>query len=150
MESKGPIIGYWQIHGLGELAKLIMEFSGKPYQMQYFKNGPPPEFCPGSWLKVRETLGLDFPNLPYVIDGDLKISESMNVYLYLSEKYAPELLGKSPASKAKILEGFFVIRCIKDALTAGCYAADTSKAKESIESQAKKIKLIEDKLADRD
>lgn len=68
----------------------------------------------------------------------------------MSEKYAPELLGKSPASKAKILEGFFVIRCIKDALTAGCYAADTSKAKESIESQAKKIKLIEDKLADRD
>lgn len=49
MDDKGPTLGYWDIRGLVELGKLIMEFSGKPYQMKYYKYGPAPGFSRESW-----------------------------------------------------------------------------------------------------
>ena len=111
-----------------------MEFSGKPYNMKYYKHGPPPEFNSDCWLSVREKLGLDFPNLPYLIDGDVKVSESMNIYLYLVHKYAPELMGKTEASKTKVLEGLCVISGIKIAVIIPCFDPDPSKAQEAIKS----------------
>ena len=44
MEEKGPTIGQWKIRSYGELAKLIMEFGKKPYQVEYYKMGPGPEW----------------------------------------------------------------------------------------------------------
>ena len=47
-------------------------------------------------------MGFDFPNLPYLIDGDLKLSESEAIFRYISNKYNPELLGKNTEDKAKV------------------------------------------------
>ena len=89
MDEKGPTIGYWKIRGLAELAKLIMEYGRKPYQMDYYVQGPGPEFSRKGWLDKKFNLGLDFPNLPFLIDGDLNITESMNIYNYLMIRYVP-------------------------------------------------------------
>ena len=37
--------------------------------------------------KDKKDLGLDFPNLPYYIDGDLKLSQSMAIVRHLGRKY---------------------------------------------------------------
>jgi glutathione S-transferase len=40
-------------------------------------------------------LGLIFPNLPYVIDGDFKLTESKAIHLYIIKKSGKtDLLGK--------------------------------------------------------
>lgn len=40
------------------------------------------------WFKEKKyNLGLDFPNLPYVIDGDTKLTQSVAVLRYLGRKF---------------------------------------------------------------
>ncbi|CAG2171422.1 unnamed protein product, partial [Oppiella nova] len=39
------------------------------------------------WLSDKPNLGLDFPNLPYYIDGDVKISQSKAILKYLARKH---------------------------------------------------------------
>ena len=40
------------------------------------------------WFKEKKyNLGLDFPNLPYVIDGDVKLTQSVAVLRYLGRKF---------------------------------------------------------------
>ena len=56
-----------------------------------------------SWAAFKTSGVLAFPNLPYIIDGDVKLSESKAVTLYICEKFAPELLGANAAEKGKVL-----------------------------------------------
>jgi glutathione S-transferase len=53
-----------------------------------------------AWLDQKGTLGLDFPNLPYFIDEDVKITEHMAIHQYVADKYMPELLGRTLEEKA--------------------------------------------------
>ena len=38
---------------------------------------------------------MDFPNLPYLIDGEVKLSESWAIAKYIARKYGKQLLGES-------------------------------------------------------
>ena len=49
--------------------------------------GPPPDFSKEEWFKLKPTLPLDFPNLPYLYDGNVKISQSITIMRYLGRKY---------------------------------------------------------------
>ena len=40
--------------------------------------------------------------MPYLIDGETKITDTVAIMIYLSHKYAPELLGETPGHKAQI------------------------------------------------
>lgn len=37
--------------------------------VQKYEQGEGPEFSREAWLSVKPGLGLDFPNLPYFVDG---------------------------------------------------------------------------------
>ena len=45
-------------------------------------------------------MGLEFPNLPYYIEGDLKITQSMAILRYLGRKH--KLYGNNDKETAKI------------------------------------------------
>ena len=68
-----------------------VEFEDK----QYFI-GPAPDFDRSNWLNEKENLGLDFPNLPYLIDEDYRMTESLAIMKYVAAKWKPELLGANP------------------------------------------------------
>lgn len=92
-----PIIGYWNIRAgpRGNINRHIMAFSGVDYEDKRY------ELSTDEWANNdKKNLGLDFPNLPYVIDGDFKLTESKAVSIYLCEKYAPSLLGTTPEDHA--------------------------------------------------
>ena len=44
---------------------------------------------------------LDFPNLPYLFDGDLKLTQSKAILYYLGRKY--NLMGKNPNEEAHVM-----------------------------------------------
>ena len=78
------IIGYWMIRGLGRHIVLVAEYVGANYEPRYYMQGPPPEVSRDEWLSEKFNLGLDFPNLPYLIDGDFKITETLAIARYIA------------------------------------------------------------------
>ena len=64
-----------------------------------------PESYP-AWLDKKqkmETEGFFAPNLPYLIDGDYKLSESSAIPVYLLNKYGKEdMLGKTVEDKGRV------------------------------------------------
>jgi len=56
------------------------------------------------WFAEKSTLGMDLPNLPYIIDGDFKLSEDAAVMHYICSKWNPSLLGRSVTERAKVVQ----------------------------------------------
>ena len=48
-------------------------------------------------------MGLEFPNLPYFIDGNLKMTETKAIHQYVADKWMPELLGSNPKERSKVV-----------------------------------------------
>ena len=80
---------------------------GADYDMVEYEAGPAPDFDRSAWTDVKFTLGMDFPNLPYLFDGELKLTETNAIHRYLADKYSPNLLGGDVADRATVtmLEG---------------------------------------------
>lgn len=101
-ESSTITIAYWAgFKGLGDKVKRMAEFLKIPYT---FKGYTSPE----EWGKDKTTLKTDFPNLPYIIDGDKVITESDAEVRYLIHKAGRrDLLGKNGDQEVEIatLEG---------------------------------------------
>ena len=77
---------------------LDVDFEDKCYQV-----GAAPDFDKTTWLNDKLTLGMAFPNLPYLMDGDeVRLTETAAIMQYLCSKWRPELLGSCPAQIGKV------------------------------------------------
>lgn len=56
------------------------------------------------WTNEKEanTLGMEYPNLPYLIDGDVKLTETLAIMKYVCKKWKPELLGRTAAEVGRV------------------------------------------------
>mmetsp|Transcript_12500 Transcript_12500/g.37722 ORF Transcript_12500/g.37722 Transcript_12500/m.37722 type:complete len:234 (+) Transcript_12500:269-970(+) len=99
--------GYWPVKGLGEKTRWLLAYLHRDYEEVN------PSF--GDWFnpaseKSKLSYGFAFPNVPFVIDGAVKVTESEAVNLYLVEKAGrSEMLGTTPEEKALVrsVEGVF-------------------------------------------
>jgi len=67
--------------------------------------------------------GLQFPNLPYFMDGKVSITESSAIHRYCAKKWCPELLNLDDAesyAKAEMMWG--VVADAKSFITMQCYS----------------------------
>jgi glutathione S-transferase len=103
-EKEMPLtIGYWKIRGLASNIRFQLAYSGiTDYNMVEYELGDGPDFDGSAWFGVKPTLGLDFPNIPYLIDGDFKITETLAIHKYLADKYKPALLGNDAAQRGQV------------------------------------------------
>lgn len=90
-------IGYWGFKGRSEVVKMAATFLGFKYEEVDYKD-------PNKWFgDDKINLGIPFANLPYLIDGDAKVSETAAICDYLVLKAnRPELLGTTNEEKAHI------------------------------------------------
>ena len=104
---------------------------------------------------MRDQLGLDFPNLPYLIDGDVKLTGAFAISKYLANEYAPYLAGDTIEEKVQIEVLYEQIWQIKKEVTGPCYLGGDrdkltihakQKMKPLIQVLGKKNFLIGDKL----
>jgi len=54
------------------------------------------------WLNEKNNLGMEFPNLPYLFDEDVKLTESIAIMKYVAKKWKPELLGRNAAEVGRV------------------------------------------------
>ena len=116
-----PTLGYWAIRGLGSQIRYQLVYLGVDYQEDSYEQGDAPDFSRAQWLSKKDSLGLQFPNLPYFLDGNMKVTEAMPIMKYISYKYGPELLGKTPAQSAQVEMVAGQISDLKGAVTMPCY-----------------------------
>jgi len=80
------VLAYWDIRGLAQPIRLLLEFTGTVWEDKLYSCGPAPTFDKTGWFGIKESLGLDFPNLPYLIDGDVKLSQTQAILRYIARK----------------------------------------------------------------
>jgi len=100
-----PIVklAYWGIRGLAQTPRLLLTYSGVEFEDFHYTNGD-------KWFKEDKAhLGLDFPNLPYLIDGTFNVTESSAIQRYIIRRWGKkDLLGKNAHDTAQI-ESFLSI-----------------------------------------
>ena len=118
-----PVLGYWDIRGLAQGLRYQMVYIGLLFEDRHYVHTED-VFSRAVWLDQRFSMGLDFPNLPYFIDGDIRLTEHMAIHKYVADKWMPSLLGCSLYEKAHVDMLAGVIWDLKKSATMGCYAGD--------------------------
>ncbi|VTJ68759.1 Hypothetical predicted protein [Marmota monax] len=99
-----------------------------------------PDYDRSQWLSEKFKLSLDFPNLPYLIDGVQKITQSNAILRYIARKH--NLCGETEEEKTRvdILENQALDTRMQLAMV--CYSPDFEKRKpEYLETLPEKMKL---------
>ena len=90
------MLGYWKIRGLVAGIRFMLVTLGVDFETKMYEQGDGPDYSREPWLKHKFDLGLPFPNLPYFMDGDVMLTETLAIYEYVAEKYRPEWRGTNP------------------------------------------------------
>ncbi|KAF7484877.1 hypothetical protein GHT09_003577 [Marmota monax] len=142
------ILGYWNIRGLAHPIRLLLEYTDSSYEEKKYTMGDAPDYDRSQWLHEKFKLGLDFPNLPYLIDGPHKITQSNAILRYLARKH--NLCGETEEEKIRvdILEN--QIMDVRMHFIMLCYNPDFEKKKpEYLEAMPEMIKLFSQFLGKR-
>ena len=89
--------------------------------------GDPPDYDRSQWLNERSKLGLDFPNLPYLIDGPHKLTQSNAILRYIARKH--NMCGETAKEtiQVDILES--QVMDVRLHMARVCYSSDFEKLK---------------------
>ncbi|XP_054994677.1 glutathione S-transferase Mu 4-like isoform X2 [Sorex araneus] len=93
-------LGYWDIRGLAHAIRLLLEYTDSNYVEKLYSMGDAPDYDRSQWLDEKFKLGFDFPNLPYLIDGPHKITQSNAILRYLARKH--NLCGETEEEKIRV------------------------------------------------
>jgi glutathione S-transferase len=77
-----PVLAYWGIRGLANSIRQLLEYVGEKYEFKDYNTVPEP-----GWFGEKFNLGLEFPNLPYYIDQNVKLTQSGAILRYLARKH---------------------------------------------------------------
>ncbi|XP_073906912.1 glutathione S-transferase Mu 7 [Castor canadensis] len=141
-------LGYWDIRGLAHAIRLLLEYTDTNYEEKRYTMGDAPDYDRSQWLSEKFTLGLDFPNLPYLIDGARKITQSNAILRYIARKH--DLCGETEEEKIRvdILENQLMDTRME--LARICYNPDFEKLKpEYLEQLPGMMKLFSEFLGKR-
>ena len=76
-------VGYWPIRGLVEPIHMYLAYKEVPHEKVVY-----PYDNIEKWTEQdKKNLGIDFPNIPYIIDGEFKLSQSNSILKYLEGKF---------------------------------------------------------------
>ncbi|XP_048207767.1 glutathione S-transferase Mu 1-like [Perognathus longimembris pacificus] len=141
-------LGYWDIRGLAHAIRLLLEYTGSSYEEKIYSMGDAPDYDRSQWLSEKFKLGLDFPNLPYLIDGTHKITQSNAILRYIARKH--NLCGETEEEKIRVDVLENQVWDIRMQLVKLCYSPDYEKLKpEFLGGLPDKIKLFSQFLGKR-
>ncbi|XP_065404439.1 glutathione S-transferase Mu 1 isoform X2 [Macaca fascicularis] len=85
---------------LAHVIRLLLEYTDSSYEEKKYFREDAPDYDRSQWLNEKFKLGLDFPNLPYLIDGTHKITQSNAIMCYIARKH--NLCGETEEEKIRV------------------------------------------------
>jgi len=84
-------LAYYDVRGLAQPIRFLLAYLKVKFTDKHYTDSK-------EWFeKDKQGLGLDFPNLPYYIDENIKVTESSAIPIYLIKKNKRnDLLGQNP------------------------------------------------------
>ena len=136
-------LGYWGIRGLAQIPRLLLAYSGVEFEDVLYTER-------GAWFdNDKKTLGLSFPNIPYLLDGDFSLTESFAIQRYIVRRWGKdELLGKDIKDNARIESILSIFNEVVGAVKGLFWNKDHETAKAGVlEKYAAKLDLLEKSLS---
>uniref|UniRef100_A0A8P0TSN2 Glutathione S-transferase n=2 Tax=Canis lupus familiaris TaxID=9615 RepID=A0A8P0TSN2_CANLF len=103
-----------------------------------------PDYDKSQWLDVKFKLDLDFPNLPYLMDGKNKITQSNAILRYIARKH--NMCGETEEERIRVDIMENQIMDFRIQLVQLCYSPDLEKLKprylEQLPGQLKQFSLF--------
>jgi len=124
-----PVLGYWNLRGYAQPIRLMLAHAGVEYEdKRYNIKGEAPNLDRSEWLADKFNLGLDFPNCPYYIDGDVKLSQTFAILKYLGRKHGMAPKNEAEQIRVDLIEAEAMD--IRFKWSATCYNADFDNLRE--------------------
>jgi len=114
--------GYWNIRGYGQAIRLLLFHLNLPFTSRDY------DVKSSDWANEKHSLGLEFPNLPYLFDGDFSLTESRALLKYLARKGGVEGKTNEEKARAEMLEG--IIWDLRKRFVDLCYSPEASAKKQ--------------------
>jgi glutathione S-transferase len=117
-----PVLGYWNIRSITQPIRLLLAYTNTAYEEKSYLYGDDPTDprINSEWrLKHKNNLGLDFPNIPYYIDGDTKITQSGAILRYVARKN--NLVGTTSEEQTRVDLIEYELTDLRNAYTVVCY-----------------------------
>ena len=137
MADKQVTVGYWGVAGLAQQIRYLLAYSEVEFKDETYTDQD-------KWFKNdKQSLGIPFPNLPYLIDGDFKLTESSAIVKYVAKKYGKEeLLGKTIEDQARVDQFLSVISEVNSAFS-GALRTEGWQDKKAETFEKVKAKLVD-------
>ena len=134
-------LGYWAIRGRGQVPRLLLAYTGLKWTNKAYSSRE-------EWFaNDKQNLGLSFPNLPYLLDGKVKLSETDAVVRYIPKRGGKqELLGKNIEDEAIVNNVLGVINDVQTPILTLCFNEKFEEEKEKV--YADKIKAVYEYLGE--
>jgi len=118
-------LGYWNIRGLAQPIRFAAAIAGVALEEVRYQQGGAPAFDRSAWMNEKEKLGLDFPNLPYLIDEErgLKLTQSAAILRHVGRLY--NLIGSNAEEQARADMLLDTAYDYKSAIVATAYGRET-------------------------
>ncbi|XP_055351680.1 glutathione S-transferase Mu 3-like [Paramacrobiotus metropolitanus] len=95
-----PVLAYWDIRGLANPIRMLLEHVGVKYEFKVWDHEPET-----GWFAQKDKLDIKFPNLPYYIEGDKKFSQSGAIIKYLARKHGLVAKNEDDLIQQDIVDG---------------------------------------------
>ncbi|CAG7838273.1 unnamed protein product [Allacma fusca] len=106
-----PVLGYWKVRGFAHSIRFLLKYLNVEFEDKYYGFSSPPDDYRKEWREThRPTLQLDFPNIPYWIDGEVRMTESIPILRQIARKYGKELVPSDSSTqwRVEMVESYIV------------------------------------------
>lgn len=127
MQNTKLTLAYWPVQGVAHPIRLLLSHFKIPFEEKLYKDGD-------DWFnKDKPTLKTPMPNLPYIQDSDLILTESLACIQYAALKTGQkDLLGKNDLDSIRIFQLWGLCKDLIRAMALLVWNPDFDKEKETV------------------
>ncbi|KRX00105.1 Thioredoxin-like fold [Pseudocohnilembus persalinus] len=130
------IFGYWNVRANGQVSRLLLEYTGQTnYTNKLYTEQNYQQWFEQDKIKLIK----EFPNLPFLIQGDFQLTESQAIDFYImgQSELKEQLLGKDLLEQGLIKKLFYIGKQLQSKLFTICDSPQYEEMKEKRQEEIK-------------